>query len=148
MKKEEFRELIESSIGNKLIKASRLFRDYSLKELKLSFKQERLKSSHLQLFPHITFSGVTINEIAKKCEVSKQAVSVLVNELIEFKVLEKFENPKDKRSFLVRFNTKSHGSFLKGAKRMKETDQLLLSILGEKRACEFQKSLNLIIENI
>ncbi|MFT6632713.1 MAG: DNA-binding MarR family transcriptional regulator [Bacteriovoracaceae bacterium] len=145
MKREEFEQLKESSIGHSLIKAGRLYTDYSFTVLKESIGWGELKPSHLQLFAYIPFEGITVVDLATKMKISKQAVSVLVNDLIEAKVFLKKSHPTDKRSFLITFNEKGDRNIFKGMKLLKELDDELELIVGKKNTKLVQSSLLKII---
>ena len=148
MKTEEIEQLKESSIGHALIKAARLFNEFAFQNAKEHFEMDNLKPSHLKLFAFIPFEGITINELANKVDISKQAVSVLVKDLLASKVLIKKENLKDKRSFLILFNTKGKKGLLEGMKYLKGLDKDIVSLLGVKESNKMHKSLLTIINNL
>ena len=104
MKQTEFEELRDSSIGHSLIKAGRLYNEFAFNAVKKKMGANKLRPSHLQLFAYIPFSGITIVELANKANISKQAVSAMVKELLNEKILIKRDNENDKRSFLIHFN--------------------------------------------
>lgn len=147
MKREEFELLKDSSLGHSLIKAGRLYSEYSFETLKEAIGVEGLRHSHLQLFAHIPFSGTTVVELAKEMNISKQAVSVLVNDLIEFNILLKKDNPSDKRSFLVSFNEDKGSGVFQGMKLLKSLDIELENLLGKNKSKQFQESLLKVISN-
>ena len=148
MKREEFEQLKESSIGHSLIKAGRLYGDYSFATLKESIGWEDLKPSHLQLFAYIPFKGITVIDLANKMNISKQAVSVLVNDLIKAKVFLKKSHPTDKRSFFITFNEVGDRSIFKGMKLLKDLDHELELMVGKKNTKMVQLSLLKIIEKL
>jgi DNA-binding MarR family transcriptional regulator len=146
MKMNEFEQLKENSLGHSLIKAGRLYKSYSFNKLKETLNIESFKPSHLDLFAYIDFEGQTVVQISKRMEISKQAVSVLVNDMIEFGVLEKRDNPRDKRSFLVFFKEKSEFNVFSGMKFLANLDEELKKVIGKKEAALIQKSLIKIIK--
>lgn len=146
MKTQEFEDLKNSSIGHALIKAGRLYNDYAFNLLKESIGDEELKQSHVNLFPYIPFGGITVVGLAKKARISKQAVSVLVNELINKNVLVKIDNPDDKRSFLVSFKQGKSAPIFKGMHLLKGLDKELIELLGAKNSKNTHKDLLKIIE--
>ena len=148
MKIQEFEQLKSSSLGHSLIKAGRVYNEYSFNVLKEMVNDERLKPSHMQLFPAIPFEGISIVDLAKKLEISKQAVSVLVNDMLDMKILNKFDNPMDKRSFIVKFDMKKNSSLIKGMGLLSKLDNELLSLLGEKKVKLVNQVLLEIIETI
>ena len=82
-----------------------------------------LRLYHLNLFAHIDIKGSTVNQIAEKAGISKQAVSKTIAELIEMGLLLQKPNPEDARSKLIHFPqdgqyTLENGvSFFEGAGR-------------------------------
>ena len=79
--------------------------------------------------------------------ISKQAVSQLVNELINLGILKKRSNPNDRRSVLISFNTKGNVSIMEGMKSLKGLDSKIESILGLNGSKKFNKQLLEIISN-
>lgn len=142
---EEFEELKASSIGHSLIKAARLHNEMAFSSFKSLIKYNNLKPSHLQLFAHIPFEGITVVELASKMQISKQAVSVMVKELLAAKLLIKKNNPDDKRSFLITFSQSKSTGIMRGMKHLKEMDNAIVSILGKKQAKQLQSLLDKLI---
>jgi len=148
MKIEEFEELKNSSIGHALMKAGRLYGDYSFKKLKETVGWDSLKPSHLQLFAYIPFSGITVVELAKSMNISKQAISVLVNDLIEIGVLVKKAHPTDKRSSMITFNQNGDRDIFQGMAYLKGLDIELEKIIGKKNLGVVHKALLKVIEEL
>jgi DNA-binding MarR family transcriptional regulator len=145
MEIDKFEELKDSSIGHALIKAGRLYNEFAFNLLKETLGDKDLKQSHVNLFPFIPFGGITIVNLAKRAGVSKQAVSVLVNELIDRQVLHKMDNPEDKRSFLISFNQEKSAPIFKGMKLLKDLDQELMKLLGANASKSTHKALLKVI---
>ena len=62
-----------------------------------------LRLAHTRVFPFIDQHGVRVTEVASKMEVSKQAASKLIGELVEMGALEWTRDPSDARAKLIRF---------------------------------------------
>src|SRR5262245_58500689 len=62
-----------------------------------------LRLAHTQLFPHIAFEGIRLTEIAKRLDVTKQAISPLVDELVDTGMVERVADPADQRAKLIRW---------------------------------------------
>jgi len=146
MKYTEFEELKESSVGHSLIKAGRLYNEFAFNSVKQAMGAAHLRPSHLQLFPYIPFAGITIVELAQKANISKQAVSVMVKELLREKILIRKENPNDKRSFLLFFNNNKSSGIFKGMKLLKGLDEEIIKLLGTKRSKNLHLELLKIID--
>jgi DNA-binding MarR family transcriptional regulator len=146
MKHEQFEGLRDSSIGHSLIKAGRLYNEFAFNTIKKSMGAINLRPSHLQLFAYIPFEGITIVALAKRANISKQAVSVMVRDLLKEKILIKSSNPVDKRSFIIQFNENKKTGIFKGMKMLKKLDQELIGLLGESASTDLHHSLRRIID--
>ena len=145
---EEFEQLKSNSLGHSLIKAGRVYNEYSFELLKEKINDPRLKPSHMQLFPVIPFEGISIVALAKKLEISKQAVSILVCDMLDMKILKKFDNPSDKRSFIIKLDMKKNSSLIKGMGLLSKLDNELILLLGKKKVKLVNQALLEIIETI
>ena len=146
MKNSQFEELKDSSIGHSLIKAGRLYNEFAFNTVKKSMGATQLRPSHLQLFAYIPFSGITIVELAHKANISKQAVSVMVKDLLKEKILIKKDNPVDKRSFIIQFNENKASGIFKGMKMLKKLDSEFIKLLGDEGSNNLHSSLLKIID--
>ncbi len=146
MNQTEFEELRDSSIGHSLIKAGRLYNEFAFNAVKKEMGVTKLRPSHLQLFAYIPFSGITIVELANKASVSKQAVSVMVKELLNEKILIKRDNENDKRSFIIYFNEDKGSAIFKGMQMLKKLDTEFIEILGKKDTKRLHSALLTIIQ--
>lgn len=143
---EEFEQLKKDSLGHLLIKSARLYNESAIESLKSNKNTQLIKASHLNLFPHIPFEGITVKELATKMGVSKQAISILVKELLEMKILIKKENPEDKRSFFILFNTNKNSKLFEGMKYLASLDSQLKDILSEQEFKHMKSALTKIID--
>ena len=148
MKQTEFEELRDSSIGHSLIKAGRLYNEFAFSAVKKKMGANKLRPSHLQLFAYIPFSGITIVDLAQKTKISKQAVSAMVKELLNEKILIKKDNENDKRSFLVHFNKDKRSGIFKGMQLLKKLDSEFIELLGDKGTKSLHSSLITIIQKL
>lgn len=62
-----------------------------------------LRQAHTLLFPHITRDGIRLTELAAKLDVSKQAIGPLVDDLEAAKLVERVDDPADRRAKLIRW---------------------------------------------
>ena len=138
---EEFKLLRDSSVGHNLIKAARIYNEFAIKTVKMQLGVEALKPSHFQCFPHISFEGITIVELAQKMSITKQAVSQLVSELIGLGILSKRDNPIDRRSVLITFNAENGLNIMEGMKALKKLDSEIESLFGKNESKKFNKQL-------
>ena len=145
MREEHHKQLKSSSVGHSLIKAARLYNELMIGNFRTRIGVKEIQAYHLSLFAHISLDGSTINEIAKKAQISKQAVSKTVAELVDMKALKLKENPKDKRSKLVYFPETGEFTLEKGLEYLSEQDHILQDILGNDQFAKFKESLDKII---
>lgn len=141
MSRENFENEKRSSLGHLLIKVGRLYHEQSVERVKGELGLGRLTPAHLDLFAHIDFEGTTVNEIARRRGVSKQAVSRLVLEMIEMGILLSRQNPRDQRSHLVTFETKGPRSIFAGFALLKKLDADLREVLGDQAYEETTRSM-------
>lgn len=145
MKRDEFEQLKSASIGHSLIKAARVFKEFSFDSFRDEIGIADLRPAHLELMAHIEFEGSTIVDIAAKAGISKQAVSVLVKEMLGFEVLKRLPHPTDKRASLISFNLESKNNIFKGMQFLASLDKDIIEALGEKQSKVFLKQLLKII---
>ncbi len=91
-----------ASTAQLLFKAARLLNDRAVMQLREATGQD-LRVAHTRLLPHIDLDGTRVTEIAQRVGVTKQAVSPLVDELVELGLLERVPDPADGRAKLVRY---------------------------------------------
>ena len=72
-----------ASTAQLLFKSARLLQTYALERIRTEIGVRGIRPSHTALFPHIDVKGTRLTEIAKRAEISKQAVGVLVQEMEE-----------------------------------------------------------------
>ena len=135
-----------NSLSHLVIKVGRLLNVRGLDEARKSFNLDRLSQTHLDLYPYIDFKGNTINEIAQRKGVSKQAISKLVAEMEEMGLLEVRPNSKDSRSKIIKFRTKGPYAISKGFKVLEKIDSDLKQQIGEKKFKRLIRDLNQIMD--
>lgn len=114
----------QASVGQLLIKAARLFNEEGIRRVRERFPAyARFGLSHLAIMPHLDLAGTRTTELAKRMDVTKQAVAQLVDDLVDAGWVERVPDPADKRAKLVRFTSAGRGSLLDG-----------LSVLGDIEA--------------
>jgi DNA-binding MarR family transcriptional regulator len=100
--------------------------------------------SQLERFP----DGLTMSELSRRLIVSNGAITGLVDKLAAAGLVTRREDPKDRRSTIVRLTRKGRDSFLRMARRHEEW---VVSILGELSAeaqSELLQNLTLLQRNI
>jgi DNA-binding MarR family transcriptional regulator len=100
--------------------------------------------SQLERFP----DGLTMSELSRRLIVSNGAITGLVDKLAAGGLVTRREDPKDRRSTIVRLTRKGRDNFLRMARRHEEW---VVSILGELSAeaqSELLQNLTLLQRNI
>jgi DNA-binding MarR family transcriptional regulator len=100
--------------------------------------------SQLERFP----DGLTMSELSRQLVVSNGAITGLVDKLAEAGLVTRREDPKDRRSTIVRLARKGRENFLRMARRHEEW---VVSILGELTAeaqSELLQNLTLLQRNL
>lgn len=130
----------QRSVSHSLLKAGRL-----VDELGIARVRERLgaplRRAHTRLFPHIDLAGTRPTELARRVGISKQATSVLIDELVEMGVLERALDPSDGRAWLVRFAERPGRSLLDGLTVLADIDAELEQSLGPAGLRQLQRQL-------
>lgn len=145
MKREKFEELKRQSVGHSLVKAGRIYSEHVFSCIKKALGAKNFRPSHFNLIAHIPFEGITIVDLAKKANISKQATSVMVKSMLDEKILIKIENAKDKRSFLVTFDQSKKSKVFNGMKVAASLDEEFTKFLSESEVKGLGKILDKII---
>jgi len=103
-----------ASVAQLLFKCARLVNERALAKVNGLPQAIRLRTSHTNLFPHLDFEGVRITELARRLDISKQAVSQTIAELELMDVVETIPDPLDGRARLARFTDKGKLAILQG----------------------------------
>jgi len=102
------------SVAQLLFKCARLVNERAISKVNELPQAIPLRTSHTNLFPHLDFEGVRITELARRLDISKQAVSQTIAELELMDVVETIPDPSDGRARLARFTDKGKLSILQG----------------------------------
>jgi DNA-binding MarR family transcriptional regulator len=88
---------------------------------------------HLVLLIHIDLEGTTVNTLAQRAGITKQAMSKLVQELQENGFVETTKHPSDARSIMVTMTDKGANFILdwKGCSQI--IDDKMKAVLGEEK---------------
>jgi DNA-binding MarR family transcriptional regulator len=102
------------SVAQLLFKCARLVNERAISKVNELPQAIQLRTAHTNLFPHLDFDGVRITELARRLDISKQAVSQTIAELELMDVVETIPDPSDGRARLARFTDKGKLSILQG----------------------------------
>lgn len=129
-----------------LFRAARLANEYALSRVReQDGKGKNLRASHTSLLPHIDLEGTRISTLAERAQISKQAVSELVEELDEMGVVVRMPDPSDGRAKLVVFTKEGKKSLLDGLQILREIEADLGARIGKRKMILLRRILHEII---
>jgi DNA-binding MarR family transcriptional regulator len=117
-----------------LFRAARVVNERAIARVQAS--GGRLRTAHTQLFPHITGEGVRLTDLADELGVTKQAIGPLVDDLEREGVVERVDDPGDRRAKLIRWTRKGRRALLHGLSVLAELEQELAREVGKARLAE------------
>ena len=125
-------EVLRASFGQVLLKAARLYNELAIARVQRE-RDPRIRLAHTTLFPHLSLSGIRPTDLAKRVGVSKQAVAPLVDDLLDWGMLERVDDPADGRAWLVRLTPEGGAAILDGLKILGGIEAKLRAELGDER---------------
>jgi DNA-binding MarR family transcriptional regulator len=105
----------------------------------------RLRTAHTHLFPHITTEGVRLTELADKLGVTKQAVGPLVDDLEREEIVERIDDPDDRRAKLIRWTKRGERALLHGLGVLADLERELAPAVGKARMAALADTLEVLI---
>lgn len=146
---QQLRQLQEQSAiswGKLLAQLKRQFDTWAVAEL-ASHGYADFKMAYMPLLMNIQPEGITNNELAKKARVTKQAMSKVVKELLEFGYIKTSEHDTDKRSAVIYLTSKGKKMVITARMRMLEVEKEYEALIGKKKFEELKESLRTIIQH-
>jgi DNA-binding MarR family transcriptional regulator len=129
-----------------LLKAARLVNEEAIARVNRAAGRVALRQSHTNLFPHIDFEhGTRLTDLARRLNVSKQAVGQLVEELEGEGLLERVADPDDKRARRVRFTARGMQAMQHGLSVLAGLEAELVARLGKSRAAALLAGLEIVV---
>lgn len=122
-----------ASVAQLLFKCARLVNERALARVNEEPHAIRFRPSHTNLFPHLDFEGVRITELARRLDISKQAVSQTIAELELMDMVETVPDPSDGRARLVRFTDKGKAGILQGLTVLRDIEAEMERTIGAPR---------------
>jgi DNA-binding MarR family transcriptional regulator len=130
--------MISCSMKMESILGQRLRREFSTSMARFDVLAQ------LERFP----DGLTMSELSRRLIVSNGAVTGLVDKLAEAGLVRRREDPKDRRSMIVRLTKKGRESFLRMARRHEEWVVSILGELSTAAQSELLQNLTLLQRNL
>jgi DNA-binding MarR family transcriptional regulator len=116
-----------------LFKCARLANERAMARVNEQAGRPLLKGAHTALLPHLTYEGVRVVELARKLEISKQAVSQTLAEMAEAGVVELTPDPSDGRAKLVRLTNAGAASIAQGLSVLEALERELAAEIGDSK---------------
>jgi DNA-binding MarR family transcriptional regulator len=116
-----------------LFKCARLANERAMARVNQRAGRPLLKGAHTALLPHLSYEGIRVVELARRLEISKQAVSQTLAEMSEAGVVELSADPQDGRAKLVRLTARGAASIAHGLSVLEALERELASEIGEPR---------------
>ncbi len=134
---ESTRELLEvrerANSLQLLFKCARLATEHAMARVNEQAGRPALKGAHTALLPHLDGEGVRVVELARKLEISKQAVSQTLAEMAEAGVVELAPDPSDGRAKLARLTPCGAATMAQGLFVLESLESELSHEIGEAR---------------
>ena len=121
------------SVAQLLFKCARLVNERAIAKVNEQPHPIRLRTSHTNLFPHLDFDGVRITELARRLDISKQAISQTIAELELMDVVETIPDPSDGRARLARFTEKGKLAIQQGLAVLRELEVEIENSIGHAK---------------
>lgn len=122
-----------ASVAQLLFKCARLVNERAIETANDLPHAIPLRRSHTNLFPHLDFEGVRITELARRLDVSKQAVSQTIAELELMDVVETIPDPTDGRARLARFTDKGKAAIMQGLTILRDIETEMERTIGASK---------------
>ena len=131
----------------RLFKASRLVNERALARAAsgTGAPTAPLRPAHTALLPHLDFEGIRLTDLAARVGVTKQAVGQLVDDLVALGMVERIEDPTDKRAKRIRFSRRGYAALMRGLGVLGDLEKALRSALGARRMRDLHETLGLVI---
>ena len=88
------------------------------------------RPAHTALFPYLDFDGVRLTDLAVRVGVTKQAVGQLVDDSVAAGMVERLDNPTDKRAKRIRFSRRGYAALMHGLGVLHKIEDSLRDVVG------------------
>ena len=129
-----------------LFRAARLVNERAV--ARIQARGGALRQAHTTLFPHITSAGVRLTAIAARLDVTKQAIGPLVDDLERAGIVERIDDPADRRAKLIRWTAAGRRALRHGLGVLAELEDELAPAVGKRRMAELGDTLERLIAAI
>lgn len=140
-------ERLRASVGQVLFRAARLYNELAILRVQAQ-REPRFRTAHTQLFPHLDTRGQRLTELARRSGASKQAIGPLVNDLVEWGVVERVADPTDRRAALLRLTPAGGAALLDGLRVLGGIEAELVSAMGAEEMAALHQTLLRVMDHL
>jgi DNA-binding MarR family transcriptional regulator len=105
-----------------------------------------IRPVHNHVFAHLPPHGIRASELARRAQMTQQAMSELVAYLEEHGYIERVQDASDKRAKIVRLTRRGRELAAHGVAIMREIDGMISARLGAQQVAQLRASLSEVIE--
>jgi DNA-binding MarR family transcriptional regulator len=131
--REELERRKRGSALQLLFKCARLTNERAMARVNEAAGRPVLRGAHTALLPHLSYDGVRVVDLARKLEISKQAVSQTLAEMVDAGVVELAPDPSDGRAKLARLTARGAESIAHGLGVLEALERELAGEIGEAK---------------
>jgi DNA-binding MarR family transcriptional regulator len=139
---------LRDGVSQLLLETARMLRRDAVRRLEERSGFAGFRATHATLLHHVSPEGTRSGDIAAALGVSKQAISQLVSELEEMKVVERVPDPTDGRAKLVRFTPAGREGALEGLVVMAELEREISAALGQDEVRSLRDALTRVMAGL
>jgi len=99
------------------------------------------------VFPFVPPEGIRLTDLADRAGMTKQAMSELVNDLVEMGYLRRTPDPTDGRAKLIEFTDRGWAAVNTVLASFQATESALVARLGNRRMAELRRTLLDLLEH-
>jgi DNA-binding MarR family transcriptional regulator len=103
------------------------------------------KPAHSAVFAQIDPAGSRLTDLARRANMSPQAMGELVDELEQMKYVVRRPDPSDRRAKLITLTKKGHACIAAGVATIDGIEQRLTDLLGERGHRQLRSLLNKVL---
>ncbi len=103
------------------------------------------KPSHSAVFAQIELGGSRLTELARKANMTPQAMGELVDELQELGYVERLPDPRDRRAKLITLTERGHACIAAGVATVEGIERRIDAVLGAQGHAELRRLLAMLL---
>lgn len=140
----ELQRLQSTSLGYALIRCGHLFNERAMAKVNAGEMDFKLREAHTRLLPYLQDpNGIRLGDLAKKLDVTKQAVQQLVADMVEGGFVQLDRDPDDSRARRAKLTDLGVAASLHGTSVLIELENGLN--LGKRDAKELHRLLSRVL---